>query len=85
MKISAEDFNNKYPIGTPVLWFPMDQPPILATRTSSEATELAAGDVVIMLEGTENRLGGSYIKVESIWPYGQKEFDAIWNLLEEGC
>lgn len=67
MKISAEDFNLKYPVGTPVRYWPVlppdpDIPPI-ETVTRSEAWNLGHGEPVVKIEGRTGGVAVAHIEL----------------------
>ena len=58
-KMTAEEFNAKYPIGSLCHYFPIKgEPSHQVTKTRSEAWALGHGDVVVAVEG---RTGGVLI------------------------
>lgn len=62
-QLSAAEWNERFPIGTPVKAYPgtFDDPP-LRTRTRSEAWELGHGDVVVKVEGHAGGICLSHVK-----------------------
>ena len=55
-KITAEQFNRSYPVGSRFEYFPLkSDPTFVETKTRSHAWALGSGDVVVLIEG---RTGG---------------------------
>ncbi|MCP4573262.1 MAG: hypothetical protein GY838_12985 [bacterium] len=63
MKITAAEFNERYPIGTPVTYYPvlpvMDDFPPVKSWTRTPAWELGHGAPVVSIEG---KTGGMYLE-----------------------
>jgi len=60
MMMTADDWNNAYPVGTKVRYYPVsDEPHHEETRTRSKAWTLGSGHVVVAVEG---RPGGVSIQ-----------------------
>jgi hypothetical protein len=58
--VTAEQWNAKYPVGTPIAFFPIKgRMEHTDTKTCSEAWELGGGQVVVKIEG---RAGGVAIQ-----------------------
>ena len=68
MKIStAEAFNIKYPVGTPVCYWPVlparDEYPPKETKTRSEAWDVAKGRAIVMVDGIAGGVAISHIEL----------------------
>jgi hypothetical protein len=62
--LTADEFNERFPIGTPVRFFPIiDEPAHEVTKTRSEAWTLGHGAVVVKVEG---RTGGVILEALEI-------------------
>jgi hypothetical protein len=66
-KISAESFNRRFPIGTPVrYWAVLPQHPSVPpkdTKTRSAAWEVANGRPIVMIEGLSGGVALSHIEI----------------------
>lgn len=63
--MNETEFNNKYPVGTPVRYHPViGQPEYVETETRSEAWTLGNGQVIVKVKG---RAGGvSIAAIEAV-------------------
>lgn len=64
--MTADDWNTKYPPGTPVLYESVRGDTPFATKTRSEAWELGHGAPVVKIEG---RTGGVLLSHLTIGPF----------------
>ena len=65
--MSAEEWNERHPIGTPVVYWPVYPPepgigPV-ETKTRSEAWPLGHGEVVVKVEGRAGGVALSHIEL----------------------
>lgn len=63
MKLSAEEFNDRYPIGTKVVYQPVKDGEGMATETRSPAWSLGHGAAVVAVEGRAGGVAVAHITV----------------------
>lgn len=63
MKITAQEFNEKYPTGTPVTYQPIKDGEGISTSTRSEAWELGHGAAVVSVKGRSGGVSLEHITV----------------------
>lgn len=62
--MSAEAFNAKYPVGTPVRYFSLfDAPDFRESRTRSPAWTVSGGNTVVSIDGTTGGVALDHLKV----------------------
>jgi hypothetical protein len=76
-KITAEDFNKKFPVGTAVRYHPIiDHEGYVESKTRSKAWELGHGEPVVMIEGKAG--GVSLDAIATICPRCDEAVNLGW-------